>query len=736
MTVQPLSSRLHPAAPPPVSTARLRRPLAGLILLALGSPPPALAEEAGADAAVLEAVTVTARKVAEDIQQAPLAVTARSAADLEDAHVQATRELARQVPNFSYADSGLPFANLLNIRGIGSSSALISPSVIYYVDGLPVPTRIFDQRFAGASRVEVLRGPQGTLFGLNAQAGVVNIVTAEPSDQPERQIGIEFGSHGRRQLDASISGPLSETVSARLSGQLYGYDGDLRNYRFDAAGQVVDRDREVRAETLGSLSGKLVAAPGGGTRVTLSGNYRNDRQRPTTGIWLDDPGFPRAAVNPVPTSHIRNSGLGLKIEHDLGWARLTSLTGAQRYDIDMKADLVDGFLGSAQTGFPPYFSQAAGVNVRRIDEHDTQFTQELRLDGESAGGSLWVLGLSALYGDFESTTDITSLQLANGAYTGKVRTTNLAAFGEATVPITAGLRWIAGLRASHERQDFDGRFRGRNGALPRFDEGGDRRYGFTTGRTGFSYDLADTATAFATVSRGEKTGGYLYYNQFAAAGIAQAPYENAETWSYEAGLKGSLFERRLSYAATVFHSDTRNEQLFTYNPSLGRASVQNADTRSQGAEFELNARATRQLTLGANLAFLDAEIRGGANASLKGNSVPYAPAFSAGVSAEYRWWLSLGNLPGSAFGRVEYHYVGSRQIDPANSRRLGDYELVNLRAGWQTERLDVYLYVENLFDAEYVSSAFQAGTSTSGRAIFAGTPGTARNLGVGARLRF
>ncbi len=685
---------------------------------------------------VLEMITVTARKVEEDLNDVPLAITVVDELELQDAHIENSQDLSRWVPNFNFTDSGLSFANMLNIRGIGSSSALIGPSVNYYVDGVPVPVRVFDQRFLDVAQIEVLRGPQGTLFGLNSLAGVVNITTMDPADSFGAELGVEFGSYGHSQVSAMVEGPLSDTVSGRLSGEFYGFDGDIRNYTFDATQQVISDDREIREERLGALSGKIVITPDAGTKVTFSGHYRHDDQQPTTGVLLDDQDFPRNAFNPVPEETIETTGLGMTAEHDLGWANLTSVSGLQHYRIDLEADIVDGFIGSAQTGLPPFGFQGSGLNVRRIEERNTQFTQELRLDGETEQGTLWVAGVSGLFAQFESTTDITSVALANGAYAADQKTTNVAAFGEVTLPVTEKLRWIGGLRLTFERQDFDGLFVGDNGAMPRFEDGGRNDYAFVTGRTGLSYDISETLTAFATVARGEKAGAFPIYNQFASLGIPSAPYGQTSTWSYEVGVRGQPLTDWLDVSASLFFNDTADAQLFSFNPLAGRFSVQNADTQTYGAELEVKAQPTEHWFLAANFALLHAEITGGDNSGLIGNDIPYAPSLAVGLAAEYRRPFAIGSAEGSAFGRIEYQHLGSRQIDPGNSRSLDPYSLVNLRAGWQGERFDIYGSVENLFDESYVLSAYQVGTGTAGEPVLAGVPGQPRTFYLGARWRF
>ncbi len=681
----------------------------------------------------LERVTVTARNIEEPAWKLPFALTVADDETLRKQGLRDTQHLARQVPNFNHADSGLGFSNLVNMRGIGSSSALISPSVNYYIDGVPVPARVFDLPLPDVERVEVLRGPQGTHFGLNSQAGAVNFITGDPADQLAGSLGVLFGSHGRKEVDFSLEGPISNGVAGQFSGRLNDFDGDIANIIYSAPGVISSSETSIRSRIYGTLASKLVVEPDADNSFTLSGSWSRDKQRPTTGMWLDDPEFPRNAFNPLPEYEVEAWRLSGKYERDLGWANLTATTGFFHYATSLEADIVDGLLGAAQSGASGYMLQVPGLNVRRIDEKSAQLSQEVRLDGESAGGTRWVGGVAALWSDFDSTTDITSLALANGSYQGQIETTNLAVFGEVTVPLADRLDWMGGLRLTHEKKDFEGTFLGRNGALGYFSEAGTTDDTFLTGRTGLSYELGDGIAAYATIARGEKTGGYLFYNQFASLGLPLSPYDSSYSWSYEAGLKAADIGGWFDLGASIFFNDTTDEQLFTFNPVLGRFSVVNADTRSYGAELEAVFRPTNGFSLGANLALLNARISGG---NLDGNEVPYAPSFSAALFAEYRHDVEIARWDGSAYLRAEYGHTGERMIDPANSRELPAYDLVNLRVGWQGERFELFGAIENLFDETYVTSAFQAGTNPAGEPVFAGVSGEGRSYLAGARIKF
>lgn len=688
----------------------------------------------------LDPISVTARRYEEPIQKVPFSVTAIAGEALRDQSIRDSRDLYRSIPNFNFTDTGIPESSLLNIRGIGSSSALISPSITYYIDGVPLPQRAFDIRFLDLARIEVLRGPQGTLFGQNSQAGAISLTSNDPVKERAFEIGAEYGSYNLRQISATANGPIGDRITARVAAQVYGTDGDIPNVLFASPTSPTYSGGMLRQQTLGAVSGKVNVDIGPETKATLAGRFQTDRQRPTTGAWVGSSGFPQNSLNPAPQNDLDSGGGALTIVHDFGGAKLTSLTGFQAYSLGLKADITDGFLSGALTGLSPFAFSAQNA-IRNIGENLTQWTQELRIDGETTGKIRYVAGVSGLWSSFFSATDVRSPALANGNYAATQSTANLAAFGEITVPIVDRLRGFIGLRFTHELKNFNGIFLGSPGgppAMPYFAQFGSVNSDFVTGRGGFSYDITADLSAYATVARGEKSGGFPFYNQNAATGVASPMFKPSSTWSYELGVRGHVLDRKLRVNMAAFLNDTTDEQLFTFNPVAAQFSVTNANTRTYGSELELAATPLTGLTLSGALALLNAQVtKAPANSGVSvGNVVPYAPTITASLAAQYERPMEVGRLSGNLFGRVEYQYVGSRQIDPANSYALDPYSVVNLRAGWMAQTFDVYAYANNLFNAEYVQSGFRAGGSPQGQIVVGGVPGLPLVLGVGGRLRF
>lgn len=683
-------------------------------------------------------ILVTARHIQEPAKDVPFSLSVITEDQLENNQIRDNSDLFRSVPNFNFTDSGLSAANLVNMRGIGSSSTFLSPSITYYVDGIAIPQRAFDQEFLDIERIEVLRGPQGTLFGQNSQAGAISFITADPSDQTELQAGAEYGSGNQLKLSSSVSGAISDTLNARISVHHLRRDGDIDNVTYQNGSPQIQKNT-IRRRAATGVRAKMVYDPTDSTSITVSGHYQHDKRRPTTGISLLDNSKQQNYLDPLPENTVISSSGTVKIEHDFDHLSLTSLTAYQDYHIDFSADITDGLIANRQSGLSP--SLFANQNsLRQIDEYNRQMSQELRLNGETENGLIWVTGISALSRQFSSATDITNPAMPNGRYKSTIKGLNLSAFGEMTVPVDDRFRVIAGLRFTNETTDFKGEFRGRPGMRPAaafFSESGQTNDNLLTGRIALNADISENVTAYATIAHGAKAGGFPFYNQSAAASMAQSAFEKSTSWSYETGIKGDLWDNNLSFATSLFFNDTENEQLFIFNPLAGQFQVENANTHTYGAEIEVQARPVTGLTLTGVTSLLSTSVTEDNGQSVrKGNHTPYAPQLTASMGASYQIPASFVDLDGDFILQGTYQYVGARYIDPANSLKLDDYSLTDLRLTYQAPYFDLYGYVDNVFDQRYIESGFRAGQANAGGGNFAGVPGKGRSFGIGLKVKY
>ncbi|MEM1046050.1 MAG: TonB-dependent receptor [Pseudomonadota bacterium] len=680
----------------------------------------------------LDRIDVTARKVEEPVQRIPFGISVFQSEDIERQRIRDARSFGRSVPGFNFVDTGLRGSNFPNIRGVGSffPQSADDTSVPVFIDGVPVPVRAQDREFFDIERIEVLKGPQNTIYGRNAQAGAINVTTADPSPDRFFEIGGELGNFGSGRVTALANGPISKSLAGRIAAQFDTRDGYIPEFNFGG---------EVGEQELVNANGKLVWSPDDLTKATLALRYGNYDEQPAGGGWLEDPNFPRLFLDTLPSYEVETVGGGLTIQRDFDRATLTSVTGVQYYTLDFLSDDTDGFIFNALTGLPPAVFNVPGADFRTIRDEDIQFSQEIRLNGELANGTQWVAGINAFRSELEFDFTFNNTGFIFGDFHNEFTSTSFAAFGEVTVPVSDRLRAIAGLRFTHEMRDFDGMFVDRSGGTLGFNsqESEDESFNLATGRVALTFDFLPDLTGFASISRGAKAGGFQLADTDAARGLPNSRFDPAFTLAYEAGLRGSLFGGRINLSGSAFFNNTEDEHVQVFQPLTFQSVIENIDTQTYGLELEGAFRPIESLTFSGGLALLETEITGSDDPSVPtGNRVPFAPRVAANLAVQVEQPLSLLGHSGRAFGRAEYQYVGSRTVDPQNTFDIDSFNVVNLRAGWDSERVSVYGFVDNLFDETYAETAFLFGTNPAGQRVSVGIAGQPRRLGVGARLRF
>lgn len=681
---------------------------------------------------VLDPVKVTARKLEEPLRQVPFGITVFEADTIERESLRDARSFGRKVPGFNFVDTGLRGSNIPNIRGVGSFFPQSSDdaSVPVFIDGVPVPVRAQDREFFDVERIEVLRGPQNTLYGRNAQAGAINVTTAAPSAEPTFELGGEVGNLESRRVRALASGPLGGKVAGRLAAQFDTRGGDIRD---------VNLDDDVRGQNLVNANGKLEWIPSDSSDVTLALRYGYYDEEPTQGAFFEDPGFPRLSLDTPLRLQTETLASGLTVRQDFEDVTLTTVTGLQYYTADFESDDTDGLVFAALTGLPPELFNDNDADFRELSDEDLQISQEIRLDGEAALGARWVAGLNFFRADLDFDLTFNSTGVLFGDFSNQFTTTSYAAFGEVTLPVTDEFRVIGGLRFTREVKEFDGRFEDRSGAaaVSTADENDSESFDLLTGRLALSYDFLPRLTGFASVSRGAKSGGFQLADTDVAQGFATSEFDEAYTWSYEAGLRGQLFDGRVDLSLSGFFNDTQDEHVQVFDFTTFQSVIENLDTQTYGVELEAAVRPLPGLTLSGGLAVLETEIKRSDDPTVEdGNEVPFAPSLAFDLALQYEHPVKALGQDGSVFGRVEYQYVGSRTVDPQNTFDLDSFDLVNLRLGWDAASLSVYGFVDNLLDKTYAETAFFFGNGATGGRVSLGIPGQPRRFGVGATVRF
>jgi iron complex outermembrane receptor protein len=750
----------------------------------------AFALPASAQEAVdVEAVIVTASKRAEDIQDVPMSVSAVSGALLEKRGVSNVAELSRFVPSLSITQSNNNRNSTVFIRGIGTSGTNpgIEPSVGIFIDGVYVlAAGPIQSNLADINTIEVLRGPQGTLYGRNTPVGAINLTTREPTFETEGMFTASYGNYDEVRLSGYVGGGLSETVAARITGYYHDRSGYEHNL-FDG--------EDTNDSSQFGFRGRVMWTPNDRLKANLIGYYSHLKANccspetvdPTGRGGIATPGFLAAAqALGLPFRNFDDHdrvlddanegrtetdiyGASVTLDYQLpGDHQLTSITAFNGYEDNVRS------LGAVA------LRQRAADLPQRIRSEG--WSQELRIASPTTGRFSYLGGLYLFSQDITYTSTLRVFDGANRVVPGNLRfsvgdsstfyytqdTRSWAAFGQATFRLTDTLRLQGGLRYGKDRKNafFDNTLNATASAAFKtlFVEnhlGKVRRSeDNVTYNVGAQFDLSDTAMVYLTYGTGVKNGGF---NARGAAPGVPVEFDEENSSTIELGLKSTWFGRRLVFNADIYRMKLTNFQDAAVNPitGLGFVVANVGDRRAQGFEAEVTARPTDELTLRGSLGYTDGEYTdypaGQCNAlktpngsragtcNYNGLTPAQSPKWAGSVAAEYVRALDGTQLDG--FVNVDASYTGGKYIEPLLDPR--GYQpsiwLLGARVGVASQdgRWRLSAYGKNLTNETYYLHAsaqslgpLVSGGGTSGVAGFTAWYAPPRTYGLELTAKF
>lgn len=653
---------------------------------------PALADEAddeGRRDTRLETVTVTATKREGTVKEFPGNLSVMDDVFIETRGIDTLGELARLTPNVYVKDTSS--GGSIVCRGIATiDTSLFSPMGLY-VDDVAYPIGYMtNQDLFDVERVEVLRGPQATLYGRNSESGVINIVLREPGNERRSQARLELGNYQTARLGLGTSGPIVEdTLFYSLSLQGYKTDGFNEN--------ILTGDDDVNGkETLGGR-GSLRWTPSDDWDVTLA----LDGAARDLGIsalrYADGPnatGRFEVTSNESDKAYEKELGQSVRIKHAWDDMELVSVTSHRGFDREhhLDADRTPTALGYSD-----------------LDNELDSWSQEFRLSSADKGPLDWLVGLSARYETIDAGIDFTHVMPARtSSRSGESEDLGGAVFGQATYEIVKGLRLTGGLRLDVSRNSGEQTFIPNTGAVSYEDDVDAVEW---LPMASLAYDFTPNVTAYTTVSRGFLAGGFNFYSATDKESLA---YDPEYTMNYEAGLKTTWLDNALSLNATAFYIDISDKQVREEVPGAGLG-VWNftnaAQAHTQGVELEGRYSPVRELQLTAGFGYARSEVDdwnttvGGAPVDYGGNKIPWAPEYTYNLGVQY-------NHDSGLFALAELLGTGEQYFDAANELKEDGYETVNLRVGYQFGETDISLWCDNLFDEAYaVKQVVSAGST-------------------------
>lgn len=687
-----------------------------------------------AQSGVLEEVLVVATRRESSLQDVPVAVSALSESMLIDNQIYSSAELTDLVPSLTLQQGGNARGSSFNVRGVGtqSFSSAAEPSVSTMVDGVVMGrSGMAFAQLPDVQRVEVLRGPQGTLFGKNASAGVIHVITKNPTDEHEGEFSASALEKDEYRLAGTASGPLTDNLGYLITGSYIDDDGFTKN--------VYDGDNYNDRENY-LVRGKL-AWQNTTMAIKYTGDWQDNTSHGSLAV-IREAGEPSLSmllpVVPSDDNDKANSGLTPRTEAD-GWG----------HALEVNWDIGEHTLTSISAWREWNFKNLAGAMMLPKDQFDViqhgkseqeQFTQELRLTSPADQFASYVLGLFYFDQDIEryfqrSAGPGGSLGSARADFT--VDTTNYAAYGEVVFNLSDQWRLITGGRYTSDELDYDFvRVGVLGGTLPAGPSQGDTDESNFSGKLALQWDISDSAMSYLSYTQGYK--GPAFSISFATDPDGLEAIDPETSDAVEWGVKSSFLDQRMTLNLAAFYTEFKDWQAQAFvednsGTGSGGFELSNAGKVStRGVEFDLMAIPLENLTLYAALAWIKAEIdefngapcspaqklagnpasclppaQGGSNTQdLSSGDLPYSPEWRATLSANYL--IPLESMPFDLVirgtGRWQDDVLYSVTQDQGTVQDA--YGILDLSLALQddNDRYTITVFVKNVGDKFYTSA--------------------------------
>jgi iron complex outermembrane recepter protein len=705
---------------------------------------------AEADSNELEDIVVTAQKTSEPLSKVPISITAVSGATLADEHITDYADLARAVPNLSFSDFGGPGQSNIEIRGISSQAGSATTGI--YLDDVPInvlniyTTGATEPRFFDIDRVEVLRGPQGTIYGASSMGGTIHFVSNQPdlntlSGSVHSSVGGTQGGGVNYEGDSVVNLPVVDGVAALRLGALYDHESgwiDRVNPNDDiiVAKHINDVDTSVIRAT-------LKVQPTEALTITPSVFLQRVSAGGQDLFGLDYPRFESPTLVPE-TGRDEYAITSLTVNYDFGWSDLTSVSGYfwRQDDRNIDGTVYDSqYIGSSLQQEFGYGGAAISALAApaQFNTGVNQIHQELRLASKPQGPDdkwAWIGGLyyaktrtSLLDNEhipgfnttFESIYHDTPLDVLGAAFPddlvyyalSEFVNTDKAVFGQVTYTLLPGLKVTAGARYEEANEDLSfvtaGYF---GGGTPPFSSGAKGHA--LTPKAVIAYDVSASTMVYASAAEGFRDGGVnrpvpipLCSADLAGLGLTQAPpdYKSDKLWSYELGVKSRALENSIVMTGALYDIRWNDIQTDIILPTCTfdiKDNIGSAESRGVEAQIDAHVNDHVALNLGGN--FTSAKIVEPVTllGVERGDRIPGVPDYSINAGAEYSQPLDFG---GRGKVRLDAQWIGSSQgtiihDDPDFNRP--SYFVMGVSGGVRWGSYDVSLFIKNLLNDDKV----------------------------------
>ncbi|MCW6537364.1 TonB-dependent receptor [Sphingomonas lycopersici] len=691
-------------------------------------------EPAAATAPQVQDVIVTAQKRSEKLQDVPIAITAITAEAIQNRRTLDLVDLSNQAPGLQIKSDDNGANPRIFIRGIGVNdfNPATNSAVGIYADGVYVASPLAQRlAFFDLQQVEVLRGPQGTLYGRNTTGGAINVASRLPGDVPEADISAEYGRFNSVNVQGGVSVPLiADKLSVRVAGLYQRDDGYTLNRVTGNHGNNTDRwavRGTIHFTPTSNVTDNLVISTGrsrggsiwaynrallpqtpaatGPDGLCLSAFYTSGQCTTVMGyantsknLYQGDYGF--EGKDKVDLFTVANT-----LTIDLGPASIVSVTGYQHAKRNDQED----------TDASPIPTITASYIARQ-----NTFSQELRLQSNGHTPLRYVIGGYYAHDYLNNNSSYNVLPLLQagdpasevpqgiGVFSWPLtqKVDSYAAFGQLDYDLTSRLTVTGGLRYSADRKTYHYVSDAAGLPAPIFTYDSEKTFESVTGKVGLQYRVSADANIYASYNRGAKSGGF--FSGQATDPVFIGPYKDETVNAYEIGAKTEWLNRTLRANITAFYYDYKNLQVYT-TVEEGALTIQlftNASAaRVYGGELELQATPTRGLTVSLNTAYLNATYRNfkSAGNDYSGNTLPSAPKISVQGAIDWQHETPLGTI----VANTSMSFRSKVFFDTSNAARLADQAraFVDARLGLRVahDRLEIGVWGKNIFNETNVS---------------------------------
>lgn len=662
-------------------------------------------------------VTVTANKMEENIKDIPQSITVMTDIELEERGIDKVSDLIEYIPNISTVTMPPVASAAINFRGLNYSTFTNTSPVTIYVDGVAYTHMIgIDKTISNVLRVEVLRGPQGTLYGKDSMGGVINIVTKEPSNIVEGSISAEYGTDNFQETAFDISAPLIDNkLYLGINGVYSQSDGWVTNHY---PGQKEDANEKERY--LGNI--KLLYKPTDNLSIKFNASKESDTRYGIDGAMVptstnihsyerDD--FKDVSYDQDTYFKNKSDSQSLRVDYNFADLTFSSLTTHSKTTPEAYYD-TDGSFGTT-----------LGNNYNFIDFETKNLAQEFRLSNNS-DGLRWVTGL---YFENQKEDNLVGMRSTSYDYaaTSEIKSNTIAAFGQVIIPFLEDYELTLGGRYQRIKKDIDletsmvSVSTGTSLLYYPMDE--DKTWNTFLPKLALSYKINNDLTSYFSITKGYLAGGFNYN----ASADVQNSFDAQKSTNYELGIRGNLLDNSLYLSAAIFYMDIEDLHVYNTDVSSGTRITSNAaKAYSQGIELELGYNINDNWKIDTSLGLIQSkydeytDITTGSD--LNDNKVENTPSHMLNIGVSYF-------NDNGIYGRFDIKNQGKVYFDTTNTNKENSYTTANIKVGYLFDNWDIYTYANNITDESYL-----VGVSNMGYNAL--TFGEGRFVGIGAKYRF